>query len=266
VIAVALLVLPLVLATPLKNAALHGNPYYPIRVSIAGHVLPGPERPYDGAPEWLASAPRPWRFVCSLLETRVRPMTSTRRWTVDQWMPEETGGNRMGGFFHAYVLLHLAALGIRVARDRARPVRVAAIGFLALTVLVAFMPQSHELRYYMCWMIALVALNLMLACREGAAAIFPGPTALGVASALALGVVLGVTRGGYAYPSGASFAELVRDRTDAASIAAIHDGEHVCVASAPWNVLWAAPFHEPRRYVVKEAERTADCGADRPID
>jgi hypothetical protein len=193
-------------------------------------------------------------------------MTSTRRWTVDQWMPEETGGNRMGGFFHAYVLLHLAALGVRVTRDRARIVRVAAVGFAVLTVLVAFMPQSHELRYYMCWMIALVAINLMLACREGAARIFPGPTALGVASVAALGVVIGVTHGAYAYPSGAGFAEVVHETTDAAVIATVHDGERVCVVREPWNVLWAAPFHAPHRYAVKEAERAQDCGAERLLE
>src|SRR4051794_25273954 len=91
----------------------------------------------------------------------------------------------------------------RALRD-ARP----ALGFAVLTAVTAALPQSHELRYYLYWMIVLVSLNLILASREGAR-VGLTPPALGAACALALSVVLAVTRCGYAYPSGSTFTELV---------------------------------------------------------
>lgn len=257
------LLAPLVFATPLANVVRHGNPYYPITTSVLGHALPGLEAPYDSSPEWLESSPRPVRFVCSLLEMGIRPMTSRRRWTIDQWMPQESGGNRMGGFFHAYVLFNVAWLAWRVRRDRSRTARVAGLGFLAVTVVTSCMPQSHELRYYMDWMLVLVSLNLWLTRRgddEGRLL-----TTFGVLATSALLVVLVVTRFGYVLPTGETFAELVAEKVDAGALANVADGEHICVDRPPWTLLWAAPFHAPRRYVVKEAEEAGDCASFRPV-
>src|SRR6185312_14277673 len=114
------------------------------------------------------------------------------------------------------------------------------------TLLAANVPQSHELRYYMYWMIVLVSLNLWLMPERQA-------PALGAACAAFLGVVLWVTRAGYAYPSGSTFQELVSERVDARVLDQIHDGDRVCLSRQPWTFLYAAPFHAPRRYSVKEA-------------
>jgi hypothetical protein len=264
-LAVVALALPLVFATPLKNLARHGNPYYPVRLTVAGHVLPGPESSYSSSPDWLARAPRPVRFACSLAEAGLRPMSDPRRWTIDQWAPADDPGLRMGGFFHAYVALHLAALGWRAWRERAREVRVWAGGFAVFTAAVSVMPQSHELRYYMGWMIALVLVNARLAVRggeEGARSL----RALGAIAVAALAVVLAVTRGEYAHPTGSTFAELVARKVDARALDALEDGAGVCVSREPWNILWAAPFHAPRRYVVKDAETDEDCRGWRVLE
>ncbi len=258
-VAVLALALPLVFATPLKNLVFHHNPYYPVRLEILGHTLPGPEEAYRYAPPWLEDSPRPVRFVCSLLEIGIRPFTSARRWTVDQWMPSDSTGSRLGGFFNAYVVLHLALLLHRLVRDRSRTVVVAAASFGVLTLLTSVMPQSHELRYYLYWMLVLVSLNLWLAQRAGSSRLLALP------SVVALGVVVAVTRGGYVYPSGASFAELEREQVNERTLAGVHDGEHVCVEREPWNLLWAAPLHPPHHYVAKEAEQPMDCDGYRPL-
>lgn len=252
--------LPLVFATPLKNAVFHNNPYYPVKLTLLGHELPGPEDPYSSSPVWLAAVPRPVRFACSLLEIGLRPLCDPRRWTVDQWMPPDAPGYRMGGFFHAYVLAHLALLAWRVWRDRSRAVVVAALGFSALTVVTSLLPQSHELRYYMSWMIVLVAINLWLASRPGEKS-----ASLGILATAALGVVLVATRGVYAYPSGSTFDKLVREKVDARALAGIGDGERVCVEREPYDVLWAPVFHRPRRYAVQEAEEDTDCRGSRAV-
>jgi hypothetical protein len=260
----AAVTLAVVFAKPLENLVLHGNPFFPVRASILGLALPGVEDPYSSAPPWLASAPEPVRFVCSLLEIGVRPMTDSWRWTVDQWMPPGSTGPRMGGFFGAYVVLEVAFLVIVAVRQRSRVARMAAGCFAAFTALTAIMPQAHELRYYMAWMIVLVTLNRWLACREGAP--LRWRVWLGATSAAALVVVILVSRGVYVLPTGSTFQEVLKADVDPKALAGIADGERVCVRREPWNLLWAAPLHPPRRYVVKEAEDPEDCAGYRPID
>jgi len=257
------LAVPLILFTPLKNALLHHNPFYPIGVHALG--LAGPEEPYTSSPEWLANTARPLRFACSLLELGARPFEDPHRWTVDQWMPADARGYRMGGFFGAYVVLSLAALGYRLARDRSRFARVAGLVFVVFTALVACLPQSHELRYYLAWMIVLVSLNLGLASRGGAPPFAIGPRSLGTLAALAFLVVVASTRGAYIYPGGVTVAELVAARVDAATVDGIRDGERVCIRKEPFNLLWTDLFHPPRRYALQEAEQPEECQSLREL-
>ena len=257
---------PLVLFTPLKNAIVHRNPFFPIGTHLFGLDLPGPEEPYASSPAWLASYPRPARFLVSILEIGIRPLDNPRRWTVDQWMPDETGGNRLGGFFGAYVVVSVIALAYRVVRGTSRLERVSGVVFALFTAVIACMPQSHELRYYVSWMIVLVCLNLGLACRAPPVKHAPGLGVLGAIAAVAFAVVVLSTRGAYAYPGGMSVKELVDAKVDAKSLAGVKDGEQVCVQREPFNLLWAEEFHAPRRYTVVEAEERADCRGVRSLD
>ena len=201
---------------------------------------------------WLEHAPRPIRFLCSILELGVHD-----RWTVDQWTPPEASGYRMGGYFGAYVVFNLLFFAWRAIRERQeRKVRVATIGFVALTAIVAVLPQSHELRYYMGWMIVLVSLNVWLSKKI---------VWTELACAVSLVAVLVITRASYAYPSGNSFDDLVKKNVQADAIAKVHDGDRVCVRHAPWNFLWASHFHAPKSYAVREAEQPAECEGARPL-
>ncbi len=257
VIAGMALALPVIFATPLKNLVLHGNPYYPVVLHVFGRTLPGFEQPYASSPVWLEHAPRPLRFVCSILEVHANPL-GPGRWTLDQWTRPDAPAYRMGGFFGAYVVLHIVLLAWRAVRERRdRVVRVASIGFVAMTVVVSLLPQSHELRYYLSWMMVLVVLNLHLVTRNESTRI--QRSAVGLACAAALGAVLLLTRGAYAYPSGRTFTELVHAEVDDAILGKVHDGDSICVQRAPWNILWASRFHAPRSYAVREAVDVADC-------
>lgn len=249
---------PIIFATPLKNLALHHNPYFPLQLTIAGHVLPGVEEPYSSSPPWLASAPRPVRFACSLLEIGARRFTDERRWSVDQWMPESSG-SRMGGFFGLYVVLNLLLLGWKALRDREGTARRAGLAFLAFTSLVSLMPQSHELRYYLSWMMVLVALNAWLVCRSSSAEVSLDRTMFGIFATAALLCVVAVTRADYVVPSGSSLTQLLDEKVDERALAAVRDGARVCVDRAPWTLYYAASFHPPRHYVVQEAETAAGC-------
>jgi hypothetical protein len=253
---------PLVFATPLKNAARHGNPVWPIELTIAGQVFPHTENAYAQSPPNLAEAPKPVRFLHSILELESRPIASKRRWSIDQWAPSDDPTCRMGGYFGAYVALNLVALGVFVWRRRqSREALAAAALFAGVTVVASAVPQSHELRYYMHWMLLLVSLNLILWSREGPVA----RLALGAVALATLGVVVWATDAGYVYASGTRFADFVDRRTERSIIDSAQPGERLCIDRPPNTFLYAAPFHGRHDYAVQEAADESDCRGARPI-
>ncbi|MEY4520550.1 MAG: hypothetical protein RLZZ499_3150, partial [Cyanobacteriota bacterium] len=150
----------LIFATPIKNVALYGNPFYPIKIQVAGIVLN-----HKLTPETYSEGNRPQKWLQSILEI------NTPKWSADQY----NGGNekyldRAGGFFGAYVvfnLLLLVGLTIReqllnrkLADHKSRQAIAALTTILLVSLIPANFPQSHELRYFMFWMITLVSLNL----------------------------------------------------------------------------------------------------------
>ena len=271
--------LPIVFGTPLRNLWVFHNPFYPVELRFFGHVLPGADTPYSSSPAWLEAAPRPIRFVASLLELRIRPFSSRRRWTVDQWMDDDDG-SRVGGFFNAYVVALVVLLTIHVVRrSNERRVRAFGAGFAILTAVTSVLPQSHELRYYLVWMLVLVGLALSLAEWGEAqpsialggrlprmASLLTSGRFVGCVALAALGVVLAVTRAGYAYPSGSTLAEIVVEEVGPQGVLGVGPGERVCTRREPWALLWAAPFHRPLRYVLKESQELGDCQGFRPLE
>lgn len=150
----------LIFATPIKNVALYGNPFYPIKIEVAGIVLN-----HKLSPETYDEGNRPQKWLQSIFEI------NTPRWTADQW----NGGNtkyldRAGGFFGAYVVFNLLLLiGLTIreqlqasSQDKTRNAVTALITVLLMSLVPANFPQSHELRYFMFWMITLVSMNLYL--------------------------------------------------------------------------------------------------------
>jgi hypothetical protein len=152
----------LIFATPIKNVALYGNPFYPIKIQVAGIVLN-----HELTPETYSEGNRPQKWLRSILEI------NTPKWSTDQW----NGGNekymdRGGGFFGAYVVFNLLLLlGLTIreqllnrksVENESRHATTALIMLLLVSLIPANFPQSHELRYFMFWMITLVSLNLSL--------------------------------------------------------------------------------------------------------
>jgi hypothetical protein len=251
-LAILVLAAPVVFATPTKNVIVHGNPVWPVELRLLGRSLPHAEEAYDSSPHHLAGASRPVRFVRSILEVDNRPIATRSRWSLDQWTPPDEPGYRMGGFFGAYVLVNLGALAFAVVRRRDRDTTVAGILFAGATVVASLVPQSHELRYYLFWMLLLVSLNLVLWARRARAVI-------GAVATVSLAVVAWSTEGGYLYPSGMSFDELLAKRVDRSVIAHARPAERICVAREPFDILYAPTFHENAHYTVQEAATEAEC-------
>lgn len=155
----------LIFATPIKNVALYGNPFYPIKIEVAGIVLN-----HQLTPQTYGEGNRPQKWLQSILEI------NTPGWSADQW----NGGNtelldRGGGFFGAYVVFNLLLLlGLTIREqlhnksiERSRNATTALITILLVSLIPANFPQSHELRYFMFWMITLVSLNLCVVSNSG---------------------------------------------------------------------------------------------------
>lgn len=153
----------LIFATPIKNVALYGNPVYPIKVEVAGIVLN-----HRATPKTYSEGNRPQKWLKSVFEV------NTPEWTADQY---NYSGNpqlldRAGGFFGAYVVFNLLLLlGLTIreqlvnrtsANNKSHNATTAFMIVLATSIFAANFPQSHELRYFMFWMIVLVSLNLSL--------------------------------------------------------------------------------------------------------
>jgi hypothetical protein len=253
---VLLVALPLILATPLKNVVVHGNPVWPVEIALLGRSLPHREKAYAQSPPHLADTPRPIRFVRSVLEVDNKPIASRRRWSLDQWAPADDPSCRMGGYFGIYALVNVFALAWAVARRRDRETRAALFLFGGVTAVAALVPQCHELRYYMHWMMLLVAMNVVLWA--------PRRVACGLVAAAALAVVGWSTSLGYLYASGISFAELRTRHVDRGVIEQASPGERLCIAREPFTFLHAPLFDRRKDYAVQEATGPEDCG-DAPL-
>ncbi|MGK7907231.1 MAG: hypothetical protein AB4040_08390 [Synechococcus sp.] len=230
----------IIFATPIKNTILYRNPFYPVRIEIAGHVLNHDMPLYNAAPPHLESVPRPQRWAVSVLEINSAP------WTIDQWSqnPEK---NRMGGFNGVYVIFNLVLLVVTIVRDRSRETLAAAATALGMSAIASILPQSHELRYYIYWMVTLVSLNLVTVCRLAQS---PGPLKtlkpqwvglVGVAAVIA--VIFG-TNAHYIKPSFLSLNDLIGYTVRQDVIDRIEPDSEVCLVEfQPSTFLYAAKFH-----------------------
>lgn len=153
----------LIFATPIKNVALYGNPFYPIKIQVAGIALN-----HQLTPKTYDEGNRPQKWLQSILEI------NTPKWSADQWNQNNPKYlDRAGGFFGAYVVFNfLLLLGLSIreqlenkkssSENKSRNATTALVTVILMSLVPANFPQSHELRYFMFWMITLVSLNLYL--------------------------------------------------------------------------------------------------------
>ena len=244
------------------NAQAFGNPFHPIAIAVGPIRLPGVETMLQttSISDALLAYPGPFRWLLSVLEFdafRARPLP----WTVGQGdVPQASPSFRMGGYFVAYVLALLALL-LWIARSLPRG-RLALIFVIALSLVCALLPLSHELRYFMFWMLALVSIVLVGAHSP----LFANPdqrtlrsVAHGTITIAATSVIL-MTGAEYLKTSGTTLRNLVA-RTDAV-VAGIPDGGTLCVLNRHRDaILYSTLFHPSRHYRTRVlfADEAADC-------
>ncbi|MEM7594660.1 MAG: hypothetical protein AAF383_24685 [Cyanobacteria bacterium P01_A01_bin.83] len=167
VIPLSLLATVIIFATPVKNTVVYGNPLYPIRVEIAGVVLN-----HKLTPKAFEQGNRQINWISSMLD-----INTPNIWSADQWSPNPERSRR-GGFFGAYVVFNLFMLLLFLLREliqnkslprhlRSVKARLALLVVIAMSLIPLNFPASHELRYFLYWMITLVSLNLYLLSSSG---------------------------------------------------------------------------------------------------
>ena len=161
IIPIALVASMIIFATPVKNTILYQNPLYPIKIQIGGIVLN-----HKLSPEAYDEGNRQVNWMKSVLEVNT-PLF----WTPDQWS-SDVDRNRKGGFWGVYVVFNLLLLlgfAIReiiinrsTKNNSSNEAKSALLTAITMSIVPLNFPQSHELRYFMYWMICLVSLNLYL--------------------------------------------------------------------------------------------------------
>ena len=233
---ITLLASLVIFATPIKNIAIHGNPFYPVRIEIAGKVLNHALPLYSDSPGYLADAPKAQRWLYSVLEI------NSAFWNHDQFS-KNPDRNRMGGFFGAYVLFQVLLLIYLTARNGDRPCQLAVILMLVMSFIAANYPQSHELRYFMYWIIVLISLNLYLVTRYKDSLVNPCRVALVSLAAL---IFVGIrTNFVYLKPSFYTLAEFKDRYIDREVIADLKPGDKICTPTQHPNSFGYTPWFHP---------------------
>ncbi len=254
---------PLIFGTYLKNTILYRNPLYPIPVEILDVELPYGWDAYAKAPTYLEDAPEAVRWLCSILEFRAFDADRPYLWTVDQGsVPDDSPGDRMGGYGFPFVLFNLALLAFFALRTRSREARIGALGFLLISLVTAFLPQGHLLRYYLYWMIALLTLNITLLARVR---LRPrNPVTLGrfaAACCVWLLAVVVLTQGVYLRPTDQSVLLDYAAAIEPDIRTAVAESADLCVTGGGQaSYLYAENFHAPLQYTVKVAFEPDECG------
>jgi len=157
-------------STFIKNSIIHSNPIYPIQYSIPvfNMHLNGPEieyKNYPGYADGFGVFQRPIYFVLSISEydwiiRGVDPFYKLETGMGDN--PTKYSPARTGGWWGLDVVISLSIiLSILIIRKlpkfKTREIDLFPLSlFGAITVLTAFMPQSHELRYFLYWPLMLI--------------------------------------------------------------------------------------------------------------
>jgi len=284
IVPVGLLASLIIFATPVKNTALYGNPLYPIKIQIGSIVLN-----HKLSPEAYEEGNRQQNWIKSVLE-----LDAPYFWTPDQWA-KEPNRSRRGGFFGLYVVFNLLLLwGFFIGEfvqnrtlpkgDRSNEAKVAVLAAIAMSLVPLNFPQSHELRYFMYWMICLVSLNLYLISLPKNRQLFGKwlqPKYMGLIFSVFLIVVLVKTNALYVKPAFISQEQYVKFGVKQEYIDQIQPNEKVClfaqhvgedVQQIPYTALkyafvYSSYFHPEvdYDYSIQTAFNDRSCGDRRII-
>ncbi|MGB5769002.1 MAG: hypothetical protein WBM32_03905 [Crocosphaera sp.] len=246
----------IIFATPIKNIAIYQNPFYPVKVEIAGVVLNYNEAAPNFMHESLRKLPRHLRWGKSVLEIDAfddrRPWPWTLAMDFISWDEAKFG---LGGYFGGYVVFNLFLFIYLCVRRFNNQSKIAIILMLIMTAFTPIMPQAYELRYYMYWMIIFVALNCYLVChnldrlpdKKVVNAQYFALVAAGF-----MFIFMEKTNYFFTKPSFSPFSDYVDANVSEELFEQIQDSDSVClIGKVPHSFLYNSYFHPSRNYSIK---------------
>ena len=259
------IIYPLVFFTNFKNSILHDTPFYPVKTEAFAKTLNyGHSHVTIKVEDWIKKRARVKKWVYSVFEIGTQPF----KWSIGQGDPRSSR-HRMGGYFGLYVIFNLLLLGFILYKIRSRETISAVFLTVVMSIVTSLLPLSHELRYYMYWMIVVVSLNLYLftnMAQSLKAAKIINDRNIGFVYLLMFAVVTGATGTVYVRPTFYTLKTHLKTWVDPGILEKIEEGDRVCiVGKRPYTFLYAAEFHPPRKYSVKAAMSADKCNGRKVI-
>ena len=152
----------LVISYPaLVNLYSYQNPLYPMDVKIAGIHLKG----IFGANSWpdpayLNTLPQQVRWLLSVLELNAFDLRPLPYMLGQGDVPRTAKSFTMGGYFSPLILMSLFVIILTAIKKTHREYVRGLLLFLGVTLFIASLPSSNELRYYSFWAVSLVAIAI----------------------------------------------------------------------------------------------------------
>jgi len=247
----------LIFATHVKNTILHQNPFYPVEVSVLGHVLNHTEPQSNYMNPELRKLLPPVRWLKSALEIDAFDKRRPWPWTVAMdFVPLEDVKYGIGGYFGGYFVFNVVLFIYLCWRHKTYETKVAITVMIIITLMTWALPQSYELRFYMYWMIVFVSLNSYLLCEYNKlnkkSIIKPQYFAL-IAIVFML-IFIDKTGKFFTVPQFQSLANQIEKAgwIEPKIINQFKEGDKIClVGKSPHSFLYNAYFHPPHNYSLK---------------
>ncbi|MEX2207029.1 MAG: hypothetical protein WEF50_12445 [Myxococcota bacterium] len=139
---------------PVRNTIVYANPVYPVQFPLAPGLFPNALVEADSGvfnlPPWLEPHARPLRFAASAAEWNRFHSGERFVWSLDQGARANPAGSphhRLGGWFPWTIAWLVLGAGLALRAGRIPGSALTAFAFAL--ALVACLPQSHELRYWL---------------------------------------------------------------------------------------------------------------------
>ena len=246
----------IIFATEFINVIQYQNPFYPLKISLGSWILNHAITPSaDYLSPKLQAMSSLQRWIYSLLEIGAFDPQRPLPWTIAMdFVPLNSDSFGMGGYFAIYVIFNVV-LFLFLCRRRTKETNFALGLFFLISTLTFLQPFSYQLRYYMYWIMVLIALNLFLIIQEQDAPKsikWINPNTFGLVATSVLILFVTMTRWDYTYPRTNFLASYMSSVLDPQIMQQLEDQQKYCLVDlSPHTFLYNSQFHPPRSYSIR---------------
>ena len=246
-----------IFATQVKNTLLYQNPFYPVEVSVMGHVLNHTEPQSNYMNPELRKLLPPVRWLKSALEIDALDKRRPTTWTLAMdFVPLDDAKYGVGGYFGGYFVFNVILFVYLCWKHNTQETKVAIALVSIMTLMTWALPQSYELRFYMYWMIVFVSLNSYLLCEYNKLhrQSIIKPQYFGLIALVFMIIFIDKTAKSFTIPQFHSLAYKIENAgwIDPKTMKQFKDGDKICLVNkSPFAFLYNSYFHPPQNYFLK---------------